>query len=98
MPKANKPTRLEQLQADAAKVGLGVDSYSPGDGITRYKFWRLAAQRAGPPRTYFSAAPTLVTVYSYGAALGYLEAYATGYNDAREALAKALAQACTEST
>lgn len=89
MPKAKKPkppTRLEQLQADAAKVGLGVDSYSPGGAGTNYKFWRLAAQRGETRRTYFSASPSLVTVYTYGAALGYLEAYATGHRDACEAM------------
>ncbi len=93
-----KLTRLEQLQADAAKVGLGVDGWSPGDGETRYRFWRIAAQRGEAQRTYFSASPSLVTIYGYSGAVGYLDAYATGYNDAREAIANALAPACKEST
>lgn len=35
-------TRLEQLEQDAKEVGYTVRTYSPGDGITRYRFFRLA--------------------------------------------------------
>lgn len=41
------PTRLEALQNAAADVGLYVTTYSPGDGVTRYRFHEK-------PASYFS--------------------------------------------
>jgi hypothetical protein len=35
---SKKLSRLEELRADCAKVGLYFDTYSPGDNITRYRF------------------------------------------------------------
>lgn len=35
-------TRRDALQEDARKSGYSVDTYSPGDGTTRYKFFSLA--------------------------------------------------------
>lgn len=35
-------TRIEQLDQDARAKGFTVRTYSPGDGVTRYRFFRLA--------------------------------------------------------
>ena len=34
-------TRYDQLQEDAHDAGMFVRRYSPGDGVTRYRFFRL---------------------------------------------------------
>ena len=71
-----KKTRLEELQDYAKSVGLKVASYSPGDGVTRYRFF----DKPGPGQTYFGPASGIATelglknawnfVYSYGAGRG----------------------------
>lgn len=35
-------TRLESLQESAREAGYYVGTWSPGDGVTRYRFFRLA--------------------------------------------------------
>ena len=35
---SKKLSRLEELRADCAKVGLYFNTYSPGDNIPRYRF------------------------------------------------------------
>ena len=35
-------TRREELVWDAAAIGLLVKTYSPGDGVTRYRFFEHA--------------------------------------------------------
>jgi hypothetical protein len=37
-----KLTRLQNLEEKAEKVGLYVRTYSPGDGMTRYRFFRVS--------------------------------------------------------
>ena len=32
-------SNLERLQMDAKEVGLFIDTWSPGDGVTRYRFF-----------------------------------------------------------
>lgn len=34
-------TRLDDLRASVEPLGFTVDTYSPGDGVTRYRFFRL---------------------------------------------------------
>ena len=41
--------KLEELRSRAEKLGLHVDTWSPGDGVTRYRFF------ADGPRDYFEA-------------------------------------------
>ncbi len=66
-----KKTRLQELEEAARRVGLFVDTYSPGDGVTRYRFITRS------DRDYFSASGS-ERVYT---ALGLKEAYAflSGY-------------------
>lgn len=57
-----KETRLERLQRACLKVGLYVDTYAPGDGVCRYRFFDK------PGNGYFGPANGIFT------ALGYREA------------------------
>ena len=43
--------RVDRLRREAAKQGLYVGTYSPGDGITRYRFFKSPH---GRPVSYFS--------------------------------------------
>lgn len=43
--------RLDNLRKQAAAVSLYVATYSPGDGVTRYRFIK---SRGGKPVSYFS--------------------------------------------
>uniref|UniRef100_A0A6H1ZZ97 Uncharacterized protein n=1 Tax=viral metagenome TaxID=1070528 RepID=A0A6H1ZZ97_9ZZZZ len=56
MTTATKQTRLEQLQKACGEVGLWVDTYSPGDGITRYRFFKEAGNSYfGPKNGIYTA-------------------------------------------
>ena len=65
-------TRLEELQQECRMRGFTVDPYSPGDGVTRYRFSTLTGD--GRDGGGFFA------VRSDFTALGWAEAntYATG--------------------
>jgi hypothetical protein len=39
MAKRRKQTRLEELRQTAKERGLYVSTWSPGDGVTRYRFF-----------------------------------------------------------
>lgn len=41
-PRAKAPTRKDELQRLAHSAGYHVEAYSPGDGMTRYRFYDLA--------------------------------------------------------
>lgn len=41
-PRAKAPTRRDELQRLAHAAGYHVEAYSPGDGMTRYRFFDLA--------------------------------------------------------
>ena len=48
-PRKRKPTRLTQLRAYAKDQGLHVATWSPGDGMTRYRFFdRPGNSYSGP--------------------------------------------------
>lgn len=46
-----KLSRMEGLQREAKRAGLYVAAWSPGDGVTRYRFIK---SRAGKPVSYFA--------------------------------------------
>ena len=66
-------TKLDVLNAELKNYGLSIDSYSPGDGVTRYRFFDFPedSERA---TDYFAG-------YGIFTALGWKEAitFATGY-------------------
>lgn len=61
-------TRMEELETEAAELGLTVHSYSPGDGVTRYRFFRNAPAN----QTYFGPANGVWTALGLGEARKYL--------------------------
>jgi hypothetical protein len=75
-PRAKKPTRMDALRADAARAGYLVDAYSPGDGVTRYRFFKLSdLERHGiDPReqNYFGPASGVHTALGLAAANTFL--------------------------
>ena len=52
-----KKTRVQELQDACRAVGVEVATWSPGDGITRYRFFTLASRRHPNDRclSYFEA-------------------------------------------
>lgn len=46
-------TRLQELELEARRAGLLVRTYSPGDGVTRYRFFRIADCAEGVAVDYF---------------------------------------------
>lgn len=67
-----KPSRIEELRAYAHQLcDLQVTAYSPGDGVTRYRFSRQAGD-------YFEV-QAVYTALGFSDAKRWLEAYALGY-------------------
>lgn len=69
-------TRREELKSWADHCNLLVCTYSPGDGVTRYRFFR----RADVPesQTYFGPKSGLDTVLGFQAAVNWMRAYSAG--------------------
>jgi hypothetical protein len=68
-----KQTRFEILENEAKAAGLDVTSYSPGDGVTRYRFYP-----AGSGNNYFGPGDGIATVLGLKAAKDFIAAYAAG--------------------
>lgn len=79
MAKAKKKTRLEELQEYARGVGLTVRTWSPGDGVTRYRFF----DRPGPGQTYFGPASATYTALGLKDAWNYAYGYGGGSGASR---------------
>jgi hypothetical protein len=71
---AKKKTRVEELQDYARAVGLAVKTWSPGDGVTRYRFF----DKPGPGQTYFGPASGIYTALGLKEAWNYLYGYGAG--------------------
>ena len=65
-----KQTRIEQLSSMAARMGLYVASYSPGDGVTRYKFFKKKGN------SYFGPGNGIYTALGIKEAKTFLSGYA----------------------
>jgi hypothetical protein len=70
-----KPTRLQELKDYAKGAGLTVETWSPGDGATRYRFF----DEAGPNQTYFGPKSGIYTALGLKDAWNYLYGYAAGH-------------------
>jgi len=71
-------TRLQELQ-DSLPEGFGVDTYSPGDGVTRYRFF------ASEPFDYFGGRGIYTALglkeantFADGLEIGYWQAKSEG--------------------
>lgn len=62
-----KQTRLEELQEHARSGGLYVATYSPGDGVTRYRFFDR------PGNSYFGPDSGICTTLGLKKAWRYLQ-------------------------
>ena len=67
-----RDTRRANLDDSAARCGLFVRTYSPGDGATRYRFF------TDPANTYFGPGNGIATVLGISAAEAFVGAYAAG--------------------
>jgi hypothetical protein len=72
MAKPKKKTRLEELEDYAKTVGLHVATWSPGDRITRYRFFT----RGG--NTYFGPDNGIATELGLKNAWNFLYSYGAG--------------------
>jgi hypothetical protein len=72
MPK-KKTTRLQELEDYTRSVGLHVSTYSPGDGVTRYRFFEK------PGNTYFGPASGMHTALGLKDAWNFIYSYGAGY-------------------
>lgn len=75
----SQPTRRERLDESAAACALYVRTYSPGDGITRYRFFTT------PATSYFGPHNGIATVLGFKAAEQWVYAYRCGYFAAQRA-------------
>ena len=78
MARMRKRTRYEELQDAASEKGIWVATYSPGDGITRYRFF------ANPGNSYFGPDNGIVTVLGSKKAWEFVEAYGWGRGSSRD--------------
>lgn len=83
---AKKKTRLQELQDYAKSVGITVATWSPGDGVTRYRFF----EKAGPGQTYFGPLSPMYTALGLKEAWNYLYGYGAGGTASSHATRKKL--------
>lgn len=70
---SNAPTKRQYLRGLVNYCGLTCRTYSPGDGITRYRFF---AQ--DDPSDYFGPSTGLGTALGISEAIAWLEGYRAG--------------------
>jgi hypothetical protein len=75
-----KLTRLDQLELEAQARGLTVRTWSPGDGITRYRFFRIADLDPSKRQSYSGPKNGIETVLGFQAARWFIDAYGMGRN------------------
>ena len=78
MARTRKRTRYEELQDAAAEKGIWLATHSPGDGVTRYRFF------ANPGNSYFGPDNGIVTVLGSKKAWEFVEAYGWGRGSSRD--------------
>jgi hypothetical protein len=76
-----KNDRKRALLDLCAKAGLTYRTWSPGDGCTRFRFFRADV---GEAQTYFGPQDGIHTVSGFGQALTFLYGAVTGARIARE--------------
>jgi hypothetical protein len=77
----SKPTRWTFLQGSAHYVGLRIARYSPGDGMTRYRFFPI-----DDPSDYFGPSNGVHTALGMAAAEAWIEGYRAGRTAGMDAM------------
>ena len=72
--------RIDMLRSLAKEAGCYVAEWSPGDGVTRYRFYH-----GTQPRQYYDEVNPCYTALGYREALTYLHGRVAGYQAGREA-------------
>jgi len=65
-------TRLGDLQESVKRLGFQVDTWSPGDGVTRYRFFNR-------PSDYFGPANGIYTALGFAEAETFAQGLAQGF-------------------
>ncbi len=71
--------RESEVKQKAKIVGVALRMYSPGDGVTRYRFFRIVPAMKDTHFDYFGPFGSLDTVLGAKAALDWLEAFHLGW-------------------
>lgn len=66
-------TKKEELTCICESVGIYYRTYSPGDGVTRYRFFR------NPGNSYFGPDTGMYTALGIKAAFDYVAGYRSAY-------------------
>ena len=69
---AKKLSRIEALRREAESVGLLVGVWSPGDGVTRYRFFKGRGHKAVP---YYQSGDGIYTALGIAEAKTFLAGY-----------------------
>jgi hypothetical protein len=84
-----RKTKGDELHEDAQRAGLVLCTYSPGDGVTRYRFFRPCPDTCpvchGARPSYFGGHNTAGTVLGYAAARTFVNGALAGAYPARPA-------------
>jgi hypothetical protein len=78
IPRRTYPAPLtisEYLNNLVTRSGLQLHTYSPGDGITRYRFFEI---RDGERQDFFGPRNGIATVLGRKSAIAWIEAYLDG--------------------
>jgi hypothetical protein len=67
-------SRRTELEQDAARAGLEVHTYSPGDGTTRYRFFEIVP---GLRQDYFGPRNGITTALGLKEAEAFIAGYLT---------------------
>jgi len=73
-------TRFQELERAAEEVGLTVKTWSPGDGVTRYRFFNDALRHK---QSYFGPGNGVYTALGYSDASTFVTGYVVGYAKAK---------------
>lgn len=71
-------TRYDELKQACEEVNLWIACWSPGDGVTRYRFFEE------PGNTYFGPASGIHTALGWAQANLFLTGFAQGYHHAKQ--------------
>lgn len=78
---SDKATRRQYLAGMATYCGVTIRTYSPGDGVTRYRFFA-----PDDKSSYFGPSSGMGTALGLADAISWMEGYRKGYDQGRRCL------------